>query len=250
MNLLRPTTGDIMGELLLANEGEDPNIITFHIPWGQCHISLLSQLFLPFFSRLGNWEFLPFFEASWILGGSRRNHIPHSGRVHCHVWRTQFPIRLSDQIIQKQTSMLQVVFDKHFKKISCHMFPCWNRLFSLHICIAACLTFQWCGCYTCFLPNWGRKHCFNMGWALTKLRQQWTSELKTCIQLKHKARLWKVQRPFFETWSWTGIVHSTHYPMRKALSVVSNLEDGTKSFLFWVFVISTQWEAFMVVWSM
>ena len=110
--------------------------------------------------------FLPFFPRFRILGGSRRNHIPHSGRVHCGtgmctvscaLWRvpavlwhchvycgmctvalgcallrvpaalwhrhvfcatcgchTEFPMRSSDQIRQKQIYRLQALWESKY----------------------------------------------------------------------------------------------------------------------------------------
>ena len=145
------------------------------------------------------------------MGGSRRNHIPHSGRVHCHVWRTEFPIQPSDQIIQKQTSMLQG-FHKIFKK--CFLVETVGLcLFSLHICLAACLTLEWRGWYTCFLPNWRRKYCFKMGWALLDKVEAtmdiWALDLHStegCV--KHGSWYWNL---FTETWGGTGSVFSTQW---------------------------------------
>ena len=145
-----------MGELLLANEGEDPNIITFHIPWGQCHISLLSQLFLPFFSRLGNWEFLPFFRhrGYWEDPGVTTFPILGVCTVTCGALNFQ-----SGCLIRSYKNRLpccKLFLTKCSRKFLAKCFLVETGglcLFSLHICIAACLTFQWRGCYTCFLPN-------------------------------------------------------------------------------------------------
>ena len=153
------------------------------------------------------------------MGGSWRNHIPHSGRagaLSCVAHRISNPTVWSDHT---KTDFHAAGFSQNFQE---NVGLC---LFSLHICLAACLTID--------IRVARLVHVFpaQLRWfalfqyGMSSIRQSWGHNGHWVLDLhstegcvKHGSWYWNL---FIETWGGTGSVFSTQWEafMVKAMNL-------------------------------